>query len=608
MPGDPIMSDMPPVDPITVEVIRSYYKSTANQMSTTLVRGSFSPVLYEVRDFSLGLYNHAAELIAEGRGFPVFMGTLTFTIRAVMDYVGRDSVKDGDVILCTYPYWTGAHSQDAVTIRPIFIDGAIFGYAAAKAHWMDLGAKDIFATDTTDIWQEGLQLKGVRIVKSGALDPELVEILRVNSRLPDILIGDLTAQLAACDLGVRRVCALVEKHGSHVVARATAAMLDHSERLARQAIAAMPDGAWSAEVSLDNDGISQEPVPIRLRLVIDGDRIVVDLAGSAPQTHGPVNCPLASTISALRLTMKMVIAPHHDANEGFFRPLEVRAPEGTVVNPSAPSPVMCYGWCTNAIGEALFAAFCHAAPAKSVAHSGGDIAALLFSGHDPKTGAYFAGVGDEGCGAGAAADQDGESVLIHFCLGEGRNIPVEILEERFPILSESYALLADSAGPGRYRGGLGCERQWRFLSKVSLISTLERTGPAPIGVDGGFAAKGNVLILRPGTDREARVGKLSGHPIEGGERICIQTRGGAGWGTPLDRPLENVLADVLAGYVSMEAARRDYGVFIRNDDGDFHIDEARTAQARAARREGVPPTPSKPKTDDNPQDQDHPPV
>lgn len=177
------------LDPITVKVIRSYFSSTANQMSTALMRASFSPIIYEVRDFSLGVYNADAELIAEGKGLPVFMGTLTFSICAVMDYVGKENVKDGDVLLCTYPYWTGAHSQDAVTIRPIFVDGKIFGYTAAKAHWMDLGAKDIYGTDTTDIWQEGLQLRGVKIVKEGVLDHELTEILRANTRLPDAVIG-----------------------------------------------------------------------------------------------------------------------------------------------------------------------------------------------------------------------------------------------------------------------------------------------------------------------------------------------------------------------------------------------------------------------------------
>lgn len=570
------------LDPITVEVIRSYYRSTANQMSTALMRASFSPIIYEVRDFSLGVYNIDAELIAEGKGLPVFMGTLTFTIRAVMDYVGHDNVQDGDVLLCTYPYWTGAHSQDAVTIRPIFVDGKIFGYTAAKAHWMDLGAKDIYGTDTTDIWQEGLQLKGVKIVKQGVLDHELTEILRANSRLPNEVIGDLTSQIAACELGAKRVLALVEKYGADVVERATARILDHGEQIARQAIAEMPDGEWCSEVALDNDGLSSDSVPIKLKVKIEGDQMTVDLAGTAPQTKGPMNCPYASSMSALRLAMKMIVAPHYDANEGFFRPLKVEIPEGTLLNPTAPAPVFLYGWATMAVGEALFAAVAKGAPSRSISRTGGDIGAVLWSGNDPETGAYFAGGGDEACGAGASIDQDGENALIHFALGECRNIPVEILEERYPIITEFYGLRPDSGGAGRYRGGLGVQREWRVLSDISLISVIEQTKEAPAGVDGGKAGKPNVIVLYPETPEERHEGKLTGYVLRKGEHMRVQTAGGAGWGSPLDRDPADVLKDVVAGYVTVEAARDDYGVELAADGAGYTFDEDKTARLRAA--------------------------
>jgi len=572
------------LDPITVEVIRSYFRSTANQMSTALMRASFSPIIYEVMDFSLGVYNEDAELIAEGKGLPVFMGTLTFSIRAVMEYVGKENVSEGDVLLCTYPYWTGAHSQDAVTIRPIFVDGKIFGYTAAKAHWMDLGAKDIYGTDTTDIWQEGLQLKGVKIVKQGVLDRELTEILRANSRLPDAVIGDLTSQIAACELGAKRVLALVEKYGATIVAQASARILDHGEQIARQAIAAMPDGEWSAEVALDNDGISDDPVPIKLKVRIEGDQMVVDLDGTAPQTRGPMNCPYASSMSALRLAMKMVVAPNYDANEGFFRPLTVKIPEGTLLNPTVPAPVFLYGWATMAVGEALFAALAKGAPERSISRTGGDIGAVLWSGNDPETGAYFAGGGDEACGAGASIDQDGENALIHFALGECRNIPIEILEERYPIVTESYGLRANSGGAGRFRGGLGVYREWRVLGDVSLITVIEQTKDAPIGVDGGKAGMNNAILLYPDTVDERREGKLSGFMLRQGKHMRVLTAGGAGWGNPLDRDPASVRADVTAGYVTVEAADADYGVKLVERDGAFEVDTSATEQTRKARK------------------------
>lgn len=570
------------IDPITVEVIRSYFQSTANQMSATLVRAAFSPIIYEVRDFSVGVYNSNAELIAEGPGLPVFMGTLAFTIRTVIDHVGADTVCDGDVLLCNYPYWTGAHSQDAVLIRPVFVAGEIFGYIAVKAHWMDNGAKDIYCTDTIDVFQEGLQIKVAKLVRAGAVNQELVEILQTNSRLPEALSGDLSAQLAACDFGERRFSDLIARYGAAMVSAAITSILDHGERLARQAIAEIPDGEWIAESALDNDGIGTDPIGIRLRLIIAGNTITVDLDGSAPQTRGPMNCPIASTISVLRLAMKMIVAPHFDANEGFFRALEVRAPERSVVNPSYPAPVMLYGWTTMAVGEAVFDAFSQASPERSVARSGGDIGALLFSGID-SAGEYFAGGGDEGCGAGASDDDDGESAIIHFSLGGARNIPVEILEERFPIVTEFYRLRRDSGGAGRNRGGLGLDRQWLVLADTNLISTIEQTRNAPKGVAGGQASDRNALVLRPATSDEQVVGKLSGHLVRSGERFCVQTRGGAGWGAPFDRDAERVIADVRSGYVSIAAAERDYGVVCIANGANIQVDITATTARRAAR-------------------------
>lgn len=210
-----------------------------------------------------------------------------------------------------------------------------------------------------------------------------------------------------------------------------------------------------------------------------------------------MNCPYASTMSALRLAMKMIVAPHYDANEGFFRPLTVQIPEGTVVNPVSPAPVFLHGWATMAVGEALFAAFAKGAPERSISRTGVDIGAVLWSGIDPETGAYYAGGGDEACGAGAAVDQDGENALIHFALGACRNIPIEIFEERYPVITESYGLRADSGGAGRYRGGLGVSREWRVLGDVSLITVIEQTKNAPAGVDGGKAGMANTILLYP---------------------------------------------------------------------------------------------------------------
>lgn len=572
------------LDPITVEVIRSYYQSTARQMRNTLVRASFNPIIYEMIDFSLGIYNRKAELIAEGPGIPFFMGTLTFTIRHLVDYVGIDNIEDGDVLLSTYPYWIGSHSQDAAVVRPIFVDGRIFGFTAAKAHWVDLGGKDIYGTDTTDIWQEGLQLFAVKVMKRGKLDREILEIVRANSRLPDSVVGDLTAQVSACNRGAQQVIELVSKYGADTVEAAIDRILDHGEQIARQAIASMPDGEWTVDSAMDNNGITPDLVPLRATLRISGDEMFVDTAGSAPQQVGPVNCPLPSTISGIRLVVKMVVAPNYDANEGFFRPLKVSSPEGSIFNPRAPAPVFLYGWSAMIMAESLFKIIAEIAPERSVARSGGDLGGILFSGYRPEDGSFFAGGADESCGQGASHDQDGENALIMYSLGESSNVPAEIMEERWPVLMENYELWQDSGGPGRFRGGLGVRKRYRALADLKLIGTIDQTKSPAWGVDGGMTGTPNSMIVCPGTPRERRIGKVSDCIIPAGECVDIEMGGGGGWGDPLERDPERVLGDVRGGYVSVESAGKDYGVVVRSEGGGYVLDPLATDKARDAAR------------------------
>ncbi len=572
------------LDPITVEVIRSFYQSTARQMRSTLVRASFNPVIYEMIDFSVGIYTRDAELIAEGPGIPFFMGTLTFTIRSVVKHLGVENLHDGDVILSTYSYWTGSHPQDAVIIRPIFVEGRVFGYTAVKAHWMDLGAKDIYGTDTTDIWQEGLQLHAVKVVKRGRLDEEIVGIIRANSRLPTTVIGDLTAEISACGHGVRRILELVQKYGIETVDQATASILDHGERIAREAIRAMPDGEWSAESALDNNGLTQDQVPFRATVRIVGDEITVDTSGSALQQAGPVNSPFPSTVSAIRLVLKMIMAPNYDANEGFFRPVKVLSPEGSVFNPKPPAPIFLSGWTAQIMAESLFQVMAKIVPDRSVARSGGDLGGMMFSGVDPSDGSFFAGGEDECCGQGAAIDQDGENALILFVLGESSNVPIEIFEERWPILTERYELRTDSGGAGKWRGGVGVIKEWKALTDLKLIGTIEQTKSPAWGVDGGRSGMTNQMTISVGLPHERPMGKTSGLVLPAGERLLFAMGGGGGWGDPLDRDPSRVLNDVIGGYVSVDAAQRDYAVVIRHRERSYSIDENATRSLREKRR------------------------
>lgn len=573
------------IDPVTIAVVRSYMQSAAKQMRSVLVRASCSPVIYEIIDFSLGLYNARAELLAEGPGLPHFMGTLRFAIQNAMNHVGEANVVDGDVLLSTYPYWTGSHSQDAVVIKPIFIGARIFGYAAAKAHWMDIGAKDIYGTDTTDIWQEGLQVFAAKVCKAGVRDREIIDIIRANSRLPDAVVGDLNAQIAACDMGARRVQELVGKYGQATVDCAFEAMLEHGEQIIRTAIRAAPDGQWSAVGALDNNGISPAPVPIAVTVRIEGDEMVVDTTGSAPQQIGPTNAPYPATVAFLRLAVKRLMSPHLEANEGCFRPLTVVAPEGTIFNATPPAPVFQYGQHAAIMGELLMQALVDALPQRVVARSGGSECAILFSGHDAGFGGYFAGADIEGIGQGAACDGDGESALLVYFGGDGRNLPIEVLESKFPVLALQYELRQDSGGAGRFRGGLGVIKKWRALADLRCITVVEQTNAPPSGLAGGSAGQPNVSIMNAGTPRETRRGKHSDAVLSAGAEWHLLTGGGGGWGDPLEREPAAVLTDVMHGYISREGATRDYGVVLTEDVGTTcFVDEVRTQECRRRMR------------------------
>lgn len=582
--SEPVPAAAAPLDPITVEVIRSYFDSTARQMRNLMVRGSFNPIIYEMHDFSLGLYTKDAELIAEGPGIPAFLGTLTFAIKDMVRYVGEENLEEGDVILSTFPYFIGAHPQDATLVRPIFVGGRLFGYTSAKAHWLDLGAKDIYSTDTTDVFQEGLKLFGVKLVEAGKLNREITEIIRANTRTPASVLGDMTAQISACNLGAERVHQLVAKYGADVVERSVAAILDHGELIARKAIAAMPDGEWTAEAALDNDGISDSPVPIKVKISIKGDEIFMDTTGSAPQQKGPINCLYARTASVARLVLKMVIAPGYSANEGFFRPLKLHCPLGSVLNPEPPAPTFLYGWPSRPMGAAIFKAFTQIAPELSVAKDGCDLGGMMFSWADPQDGSFRAGGFDECVGQGASIDADGENAVVNFTLGESQNVPVEIAEERYPLRVERYELWEDSAGAGRYRGGLGVRKFWYPLLEMRLIATIDQTKFPAWGIDGGADGAANALALKAGSADESRRGKVSGFILAPGDRVELCMGGGGGWGNPFERDPQRVLDDAIGGYVTTQAAEKLYGVVLEGRGGQLAIDSARTAALRAAVR------------------------
>jgi N-methylhydantoinase B len=549
------------LDGATVAVIRSHLVSVAEEMRVTLRRTAFSPVIYEVLDFGISVYDAKLDLVAEAPGVTRFVGANDYSIHMGVRHVGAETLRRGDVVLLNYPYWNGAHVSDATLFAPVFADRAEspFAYLVVRAHWLDLGAKDAgYVLDSTDMHQEGLVFPGTRIVKAGRLDEELVALIRFNSRLPDAVIGDLNAQIAALRTGERRTVELLARFGSELVERAIAAVLEHGERTARRGLAELPKGTWTAVDWLDDDGISDEPLRMQATVTVADDRFVVDFAGSAGAARGPVNMPFGSTISTCRMAFKALTSPHEPANAGQMRPLAVHAEPGTLFHAVYPAPTFTL-WTGIVALELILKALAQGMPDRLAASSGGEVPGYMMVGIHPDTSRLFAVSNGEAVGWGATAQHDGANLVNHLCQTVVRNTPIEVLEQRTTMLFERVEAVRDSGGPGRHRGGVGLRRDIRFRGDGELLTVAKKTRSRPWALEGGVEPEPNAMILFPGTARERRVSTRR-TPVRAGDRFTVVSAGGGGHGNPREREPALVREDVLEGYVSALAASSIYGV------------------------------------------------
>ncbi|MBN2322727.1 MAG: hydantoinase B/oxoprolinase family protein [Spirochaetes bacterium] len=570
-------------DPITVEVVRNYFSSTALQMGKVLLRASFNPVIYEMKDFTVGIYDKNYELISQDLGEPLFNGALSMATRDMVNYIGKKNLVEGDTLLSSYAFDTGSHPNDVTMVTPVFIDGEIFVYLTSKAHWMDIGGKSIYMSDSTEMYQEGLLLRSVKIKKAGVINEEIADIIRINSRFIDNTIGDMNAQLAAGEYGRKMVLSLVEKYGKDVVDDALVEVLNHGERLTRDIIRSLPDGQWSAEGALDDDGINiGVPVPVKLTVTIKGDEMIFDTTGSSGMTEGPMNCPLATTVSFITLIAKALLTPNYSNNGGCTRPIKYIVPEGSLFNPKPPASVCLYGWsgiCLYAVG---MKALTEAIPDRVVARSGNDIGCVMFY-TKASDGSMSGGGIDECQGQGAWQGSDGTNALCDLYVGDSCNVPGEIIEERYPFIVERYSLRNNSGGPGEFRGGLGVEKHLKALGDVNLVVCQEQTKTPAWGLFGGKPSTMSMItVLRPETEHEWRTGKATDYKLPKGERMWVLTGGGGGWGDPYKRDMEKVLADVIDEYVSIESAKDDYGVAIKQEGDRYLIDKEETERIRGS--------------------------
>ena len=574
---------MKTIDPITVEVIRHRLLSTAREMATNLMRTAYNTIVYEIRDFGLGVYDRQGRMVAEAPGLTIFLRANDFGLRSVIDFVGLDNMHPGDVFLLNYPYWSSAHTLDVFVCSPIFLRRRLVGFTGVRIHWLDLKARYAgYCLDTTDMYQEGIVFPCTRIYRRGELNEDVVNILKFNSRFPDRILGDMHAQISACRIGEKRTAEIVDQFGLDVYEAAIEQVMDHGERLARRKLADLPRGTWSAEDYIDGDGIDDRLVKMKATVTITADEMVVDWTGSDPAVKGPINLPFGQTVGVASLVFKAVTTPGSPANDGNFRPLRVIAPPGSLMHAVPPAPTFTL-WTGLLAGEVILKALAQGMPNLVPACSGGDVCSMMGLGVNPRNGRAWLEATNEGVGFGGYAGGDGENGIMMLAEPGCRNNPVEVLETKAPLFIEHYALRPDSGGPGLHRGGLGISRAYRFLADSTAAMIVYKTSTRPWAIGGGRTGENNHVILNPGTERE-RAGGGFYRPMPAGEVLVNNSGGGGGWGDPFRRDPAKVLADVREGYVSPEAARRDYGVAI--DLERWTVDEVETARLRT-----LPPPP-----------------
>lgn len=552
------------VDPITLTVVHNALTTAAREMRDTIQRSAFSPVIYEDRDFACGLLDSEGGTMAEAPGLTLFMGTLGPCVRKSLEEIGIETVQPGDIFCVSMPAITGSHIADFAFFMPIFFGGLLFGFAASKAHMSDVGAKDPYPTDSTDVFQEGLRLPPVRLYTAGVLNREIRGIIMANSRAPETVWGDVNAEIAGFRVGEAACRRLIEKYGFETITACVSELYERSERVARTAIRALPSGTWSAVDHMDSNGIEHDKlVKIAVAVTIDGDagEIIFDFSESAPQQIGPANAPLVALNSIARMMGKIMTSPETPANEGSFRPFKVIVEEDSIFNPSPTAPTNLYAKPLMTAVEAIIKAMAEVIPERLPAGSGGDLCSVLRYGFCAD-GRMWYEANIEGVGQGASKFADGESALIHIAEACSRNLPVELEEAKDPVIVERYELIPDSGGAGEFRGGLGVWRDYRLQADTRVISMIERGRSPHWGMEGGSPGLRNYAHVESSIQGTREIMKTPDMPMASGDLISIRAGGGGGWGDPILRDPQAVLRDVIEGYVSVEAAEREYGVTV----------------------------------------------
>ena len=576
------------VDPVMLAVLKGRLEQIADEMDATLYRSAFNPIIAEARDASHGLFHPetGATLVQGSTGLPIFVGTMAFAVKAVIDKIAGDKgPAPGDTWIFNDPYLAGTHLNDFRLVRPFFWQDELFCWLASAGHWLDIGGNvpGNFNASATETYQEGVRIPPVKLATGGIVNNDIVDILAANSRTSQSNFGDLSGQINALDIGEKRLAALLREYGAEAVRSTFEIFTARAEALMREEIRSLPDGSYSFEDFLDNDGIVDEPLTIAVDMTIDGDRMVLDFSRSSPACAGPLNIARSTAIACCYVGLKHIF-PDVPANAGCLAPIEFCIPETSLLGVESPRPVGGYTETILRIIGVLFGAMAKAAPTLATGAPFGTINALSLAGN--RKGKRWVMFSFFGGGLGGNPISDG--------LNHGNNPismatmpPAEIFEAAYPVMFTQWALRPDSGGAGAHRGGLGAIYEIEALDEggAEVFILGERGRFAPFGVSGGHSGALNRFVTRTaaGDMEPPMASKLANARIALGERVRLETPGGGGYGDPLTRNVDKVVRDVRLGYVSPADAHDKYGVVV---DGKSTLDATATALVRAG--QGAP--------------------
>ncbi len=571
------------IDGITLEVMRNALQSIAEEMGATLIRTALSPNIKDRKDCSTAIYTRDGQLVAQAEHIPLHLGLMQSVVKEVLKAYPGENLSPGDALIINDPYISGSHLPDICIFLPVFHQGEIIAIMANLAHHVDVGGMTPGSTpsNSTSIFQEGVRIPPIKIMKKGKLDQEIMLLLSRNVRTALEFDGDIRAQIASNAVGMKRFNELIDKHGKEKVLIYLEELISYSERSLSREIKKLPRGSWHYTDYLEGDGIIEKPFAIKVKITVKEDTITVDFTGTDKQTRGPFNSTRAVTLACVYYVVKSVLNPKIPSNEGISRPLEVITPRGTIVNPVFPAPVSNANLNTSQrIADAMLGAFSKILPEKVTAASAGTMGLFTIGGVDDRSGEFYSYVETYGGGQGANSVTDGLDG-VHTNMTNTRNTPAEVIEISYPLLVNRYCLRPDSEGPGKQRGGMGLCREITILghnAQVTLSS--ERAKIKPWGLKGGKPGANSLNCFQYSGDSQEIVvkpAKITAE-VESGTRIIYNTPGGGGYGSPLERDPSMVLKDVKEELITPDRAEKEYGVVM--DPVTLKIDQEKTRETR----------------------------